>query len=62
MASDLEASLLFQITASGLPVPETQFRFAPPRRWRFDLAWLDRKLACEIDGGTYGRGTHFNRG
>lgn len=38
-----------------LPAPLAQYRFAPPRKWRFDFAWLARKLAVEIDGGTRGR-------
>ena len=38
------------------PVPE--HRFAPPRRWRFDLAFPDRKLAIEIEGGAFTRGRH----
>ena len=35
--------------------------FAPPRKYRFDLAWPDLKIACEVDGGTWISGRH-NRG
>ena len=35
-----------------------EHRFAPPRRWRFDFAWPDRKLAVEVDGGVWTRGRH----
>jgi len=39
-------------------VPE--FRFAPPRRWRFDFAWplLEPPLALEVDGGGWINGRH----
>jgi len=32
--------------------------FAPPRRWRFDLAWPERRVACEIEGGVWIKGRH----
>ena len=41
-----------------LPAPTPEFRFAPPRRWRFDWAWPDRKLAVEVEGGVFTRGRH----
>lgn len=44
--------------AHGLPVPVAEFRFAPPRRWRFDWVWLEQRLAVEIQGGLYTRGRH----
>src|SRR5204863_197784 len=37
-------------------VPE--YRFHPVRRWRFDLAFLDKKIAFEVEGGTWIRGKH----
>lgn len=30
---------------------QEEFRFAPPRRWRFDFCMCDRSLAIEVDGG-----------
>jgi very-short-patch-repair endonuclease len=33
-----------------LPEPVAEYRFAPPRRWRFDLAFVNEKIALEIDG------------
>jgi very-short-patch-repair endonuclease len=38
--------------------PEREFRFAEPRRWRFDFAFLGQKLAVEIEGGTWTGGRH----
>ena len=57
-SSDLERELLFQIRAARLEVPVCQLRFAPPRRFRFDLSWPERKLACEINGGVWTQGRH----
>ncbi len=44
--------------AAGLPVPVAEHRFAPPRRWRFDYAWPEQKVAVEIDGGAFVQGRH----
>ena len=41
--------------------PEREFVFARPRKWRFDFAWPTRKLAVEVEGGTWIQGRH-NRG
>ena len=51
-------SLLLHITATGLPAPVEELRFHPRRLWRFDLAWPDRKLACEVDGAVWSGGRH----
>ncbi len=56
--SQLEDDLLFQMKAYRLPEPEREHVFAKPRRWRFDFAWPARKLAAEVEGGTWVRGRH----
>lgn len=38
---------------AGLPAPDREVRFHPTRRWRFDLAWPERRIAVEVDGGIY---------
>ena len=40
-----------------------EYRFAPPRRWRFDFAYPATRLAVEIDGGSgfQGHGQVWNR-
>jgi hypothetical protein len=43
------------------PRPVREFVFHPERKWRFDFAWPDRKIAAECEGGTWARGRH-NRG
>ena len=50
--------LLLQLAVMGLPAPETEVRFHPERRWRFDLSWRDRMLAVEVEGLTYDGGRH----
>lgn len=42
----------------GVPEYVREYRFHPTRKWRFDLAWPELKLALEIDGGLYVNGGH----
>jgi len=56
--SALEDALLFQIKALKLPVPEREHKFHAKRRWRFDLAWPDKMLAVECEGGVWSGGRH----
>ncbi len=50
-----------QCRALDLPAPAREFRFSPPRLWRFDFAWPSHKVAVEIEGGVWINGRH-NRG
>lgn len=54
--SYLEERLALYIAGKQLPVPVREFRFAPPRMWRFDFAWPERGLAVEAEGGVFMRG------
>ena len=56
--SPLEETLLIQIRDQGLPLPEREYRFSPPRRWRFDFAYPDLMLAVECEGGVWSQGQH----
>jgi len=51
-----------QCRALNLPAPVPEYWFAKHigRRWRFDFAWPDQKLALEINGGAFmvGGGRH----
>lgn len=58
MPADFEQQLVWQCRVAGLPPPTTEFRFAAPRRWRFDLAWEGRKVAAEVEGAIWTRGRH----
>ena len=50
--SELERSFdtQFRILGQDLPTPEDQYRFAPPRQWKFDRAWPSYKVAAELEG------------
>jgi very-short-patch-repair endonuclease len=47
----------------GIPMPIREHKFHPTRKWRFDFAWPDQKIAIEVEGGLFlaGGGRH-NRG
>ena len=47
--------------AFGLPPPIHEYRFAPPRKWRFDYCWPQADIALEVQGGLFINGRH-NRG
>ena len=42
----------------GIETPEKEYRFAPPRRFRFDFSWPKKKIAVEIEGGVWTHGRH----
>ena len=44
--------------AAGLPPPVAEHRFHPVRRWRFDFAWPEKRLAVEVEGGVFVQGRH----
>ncbi len=44
--------------AHGLPEPVAEHRFHPTRRWRFDYAWPDHRVALEVEGGIWSGGRH----
>ncbi len=46
------------LSATGLPEAIREYRFAPPRRWRFDYAWPAQRIALEIEGGVWTGGRH----
>lgn len=56
--SALTDHLATRLIQLGLPEPVAEYRFDARRRWRFDLAWPDRRIAAEIDGGTWIGGRH----
>lgn len=33
--------------------PQAEYQFCLPRKWRFDWAWVDQRVAVEIDGGQW---------
>jgi len=58
-ATEGGADLFVRLCAvHGLPTPIPEHRFHPSRKWRLDWAWVDWKVALEIDGGIWTRGAH----
>lgn len=57
MSSVLENTLAFHMRGVGLK-PEHEFVFHPERRWRFDFAFPDVKVAVEAEGGIFVKGAH----
>lgn len=39
-----------------------EYKFHDERKWRFDYAFIDQKVAIEINGGTYICGRHNRAG
>jgi hypothetical protein len=54
------ATLTFdrQCELAGLPKPTPEYRFAPPRLWRFDWALISHSIAVEQEGGAWTAGRH----
>ena len=53
-----EDALAFQLGAMGFHGFEREYRFHPVRRWRFDFAYPEIKLAVEVEGATWAQGRH----
>lgn len=55
----LEKQMLVQIMGTpAIPNPQTQYLFHPERKWRFDFAWPQEKIALEVQGGVHTGGGH----
>ncbi len=53
---ELTFETYWKALAKDLPLYSDEFKFHPKRKWRFDYAWPDKKIALELDGGTWLRG------
>ena len=53
---DYKAELLQQLALVKIPAPVSEFRFHPVRKWRFDFAFVEQKVAIEYQGGIYQQG------
>jgi very-short-patch-repair endonuclease len=58
VGADMPRTLPEQCEWAGLPKPVAEYRFAPPRRFRFDFCWVEQKIAVEVDGGLWIYGRH----
>ena len=62
-SSRAEGAFAAIAASGGLPEPEREYEFAPPRRWRFDFAWPVGRVAVEVEGiHRAGGGTRHQRG
>ena len=48
--SYLEESFALMLRNFDLPAGVREYRFHPPRRWRFDFCWPSARFAVEIEG------------
>jgi very-short-patch-repair endonuclease len=59
MSSSLEKLLTFYILAElDIPQPTFEYKFHTKRKFRWDMAWVDQKLAVEVLGGIWIKGGH----
>lgn len=57
--STLEEALSFQLRLQdSIPQPVIEYRFHPKRKWQFDFAWPEFRLAVEVEGGVWTSGRH----
>ena len=42
----------------GAPAPVREYQFTPERKFRFDYAWPEQRVAVEVDGGVWHGGRH----
>lgn len=58
--SDFYSNIAFAFLcrAEKLPQPVPEYKFHPTRKWRFDYAWPEQKIALEIEGGVWTGGRH----
>ncbi len=56
--SELEVELLAQINMLKLPKPQEEYKFLEDRRFRFDFAYPEYRLAIEVQGGIWRKGGH----
>lgn len=62
--SKLADELFERLWDAGIESGVPEYSFAPfvdgkpVRSWKFDMAWPERRVAVEIDGGTFAGGRH----
>ena len=53
-----EQTFLLMLKARKMPTPTPEFRFHPVRKFRWDWAWPEARLALEVEGGVWSGGAH----
>lgn len=54
----LDDSLAFQFKVLKIEGLKREYKFHPKRKWRFDFANTDKKIAIECEGGIHSGGRH----
>lgn len=50
------------VKAHGLPEPETEVVFLPPRKFKADYCWRDERIVVEKNGGVFMRNAKTGAG
>lgn len=53
-----DQAFLLVLKARKIPSPVPEFRFHPVRKFRWDWAWPEYRLALEVEGGVWSGGAH----
>jgi very-short-patch-repair endonuclease len=55
----MNPTIFLQVCKSeGMPIPIPEHRFLHGRRFRFDFAWPEHRVALEVEGGVWTGGRH----
>lgn len=54
----LANDFLFLVRCAGLPAPVREYQFHATRKWLFDFAFIEQRIAVEVDGGNWINGGH----
>lgn len=54
--TDLERAALTRMKQGGIPTPVAEYQGIPGRKFRFDFAWPEQRVAFEAEGGAWDKG------
>jgi hypothetical protein len=57
-AENIVLRFFLLLKLNGIQIPETEYKFHPSRKWRFDYCWKDKMIALEVEGGIWTNGRH----